>query len=59
MSNVKNAPQVKIQLDEADNMIQILQDVIRRGMKIDPAEAQRRFTQIRNKIKFAQDNIQN
>ena len=50
MSNVKNAPQVKIQLDEADNMIQILQDVIRRGMKIDPAEAQRRFTQIRNKI---------
>ena len=59
MSNVKNAPQVKIQLDEADNMIQILQDVIRRGMKIDPAEAQRRFTVIREKIKYAQDSIQN
>ena len=59
MSNVKNAPQVKIQLDEADNMIGILQDIIRRGMKIEPAEAQRRFTVIRQKIKYAQDNIQN
>ena len=59
MPGIKNAPQVKIQLDEADNMIQILQDVIRRGMKIDPSEAQRRFTVIREKIKFAQDNIQN
>ncbi len=59
MSNVKNAPQVKIQLDEADNMIGILQDIIRRGMKIDPAEAQRRFTVIREKIKYAQDSIQN
>ena len=59
MSGIKNAPQVKIQLDEADNMLQILQDVIRRGMKIDPAEAQRRFSVIRRKIKFAQDSIQN
>jgi len=59
MSGIKNAPQVKIQLDEADNMIQILQDVIRRGMKIEPAEAQRRFAVIRQKIKYAQDNIQN
>ena len=59
MSGIKNAPQVKIKLDEADNMLQILQDVIRRGMKIDPSEAQRRFNVIREKIKFAQDNIQN
>ncbi len=59
MSTVKNAPQVKMQLDEADNMLQILQDIIRRGMKIDPSEAQRRFKVIRAKIKFAQDNIQN
>jgi len=58
MSTVKNAPQVKIQLDEADNMLQILHDVIRRGLKIDPAEAQRRFVVIRQKIKYAQDNIQ-
>ena len=59
MSGIKNAPQVKIKLDEADNMLQILQDVIRRGMKIDPSEAQRRFAVIREKIKFAQDSIQN
>ncbi len=59
MSTVKNPPQVKMQLDEADNMLQILQDIIRRGMKIDPSEAQRRFKVIRAKIKFAQDNIQN
>jgi len=58
MSTVKNAPQVKIQLDEADNMIMILQDIIRRGMKIDPQEAQRRFSEVRKKIKFAADNIQ-
>jgi len=59
MSTVKNAPNVKRQLDEADNMIGILQDIIRRGMKIDPQAAQERFTKIRQKIKYAQDNIQN
>jgi len=57
MSDIKNPQQVKRQLDEADNMVQILQDVIRRGMKIEPAEAQRRFTVIREKLKFANDNI--
>ena len=57
MSDIKNPQAVKRQLEEADNMVQILQDVIRRGMKIDPAEAQRRFQVIREKIKFANDNI--
>ena len=57
MSAIKNPRTVKRQLDEADNMLQILQDVIRRGMKIDPTEAQRRFQVIREKIKFANDNI--
>ena len=38
-------------------MIQILSDTVRRGMKIAPDEAQRRFTVIREKIKFALDNI--
>ena len=56
--SIKNPQQVKLQLDEADNMVQVLQDIIRRGMKIDPSEAQRRFTEIRRKIKFAYDNIQ-
>tara|TARA_B100000424_G_C22820824_1_gene439088 strand:+ start:460 stop:639 length:180 start_codon:yes stop_codon:yes gene_type:complete len=58
MSSVKNPQNVKRQLDEVDNMIMILEDTVRRGMKIDPAEAQRRFKVIREKIKFAQDNIQ-
>ena len=57
MSDIKNPQQVKRQLEEADNMVMILQDIIRRGMKIDPSEAQRRFAVIREKIKFAQDNI--
>ena len=57
--SIKNPQQVKRQLEEADNMVMILQDIIRRGMKIDPSEAQRRFAVIREKIKFAQDNIQN
>ena len=36
MNTVKNAQNVLRQLDEADNMISVLQDVIRRGLKIDP-----------------------
>jgi len=55
--SIKNPQTVKRQLDEADNMIQILSDTVRRGMKIAPDEAQRRFTVIREKIKFALDNI--
>ena len=58
MNNVKNAQNVLRQLDEADNMVQVLQDSVRRGLKIDPSEAQRRFKVIRQKIKFAQDHIQ-
>ena len=56
--SIKNPQKVKLQLDEADNMIQVLQDIIRRGMKIEPQEAQRRFSVIRDKIRFASDNIQ-
>ena len=59
MKTIKNAENVRRQLDEADNMVMILQDVIRRGMKIDPINAQERFTKIRQKIKYALDNIQN
>jgi|TARA_R100000084_G_C4619345_1_gene132310 hypothetical protein len=56
--SIKNPQGVKRQLDEADNMLMVLEDVIRRGMKINPQEAQRRFKTIREKIKFASDNIQ-
>jgi len=57
MSDIKNPQQVKRQLDEADNMISILQNVIHRGLKIEPQEAQERFSKIRAKIKFAMDSI--
>ena len=56
--SIKNPQQVKRQLDDADNMIMVLQDVIKRGLKIEPEEAQRRFKVIREKIKYAQENIQ-
>ena len=56
--SIKNPQQVKRHLDDADNMIMILNDIVRRGMKIEPAEAQRRFKVLREKIKFANDNIQ-
>ena len=55
--SIKNPQTVKRQLDDADNMIQIMSDIVRRGMKIEPDEAQRRFTIIREKLKFALDNI--
>jgi len=56
--SIKNPQNVKRQLDDADNMIMVLQDVIKRGLKIEPEEAQRRFKVVREKIKYAQDNIQ-
>ena len=56
--SIKNPQQVKRQLDDADNMIMILDDIIRRGMKIEPQEARNRFKVIREKIQFASDNIQ-
>jgi phosphomevalonate kinase len=56
--SIKNPQNVKRQLDDVDNMIMILQDNIRRGLKIDPQEAQRRFKVIREKLKYAHDSIQ-
>jgi len=58
MKTIKNAENVKRQLDDADNMIMILQDTVRRGMKIDPTQATERFATIRKKIRYALDNIQ-
>ena len=57
MSDIKNPQQVKRKLDEADNMLSILQNVIHRGLKIEPQEAQDRFSKIRSKIKYAIDSI--
>ncbi len=56
--SIKNPQDVKRQWDDVDNMLMIIQDNIRRGMKIDPQEAQRRFKVMREKIKYAHDMIQ-
>ena len=54
---MKDRENVLRQLDEADNMIMILDNVVNRGMKIDPREAQNRFRTIRQKLKFVTDRV--
>ena len=54
---MKDRENVLRQLDEADNMIMIIDDSVRRGMKIDPTEAQNRFKTIRRKLKFVTDRV--
>ena len=56
MSGIKNAPQVKIQLDEADNMLFVLTDLAQKRA-IDTNEAVRRFKEIRSKLKFVADRV--
>ncbi len=54
---MKDRENVLRQLDEADNMIFILQQSVDRGMKIDPLEARNRFKTIRQKLKFVTDRV--
>ena len=54
---MKDRENVLRQLDEADNMLMIIQQSIDRGLKIDPTEAQNRFTTIRRKLKFVTDRV--
>ena len=56
--SIKNPQQVKRQLDEAENMLMVLQDSVRRKMKLDPVDVINRFNVIREKVRFAHDNIQ-
>jgi hypothetical protein len=58
LNGIKDSENVKRRLDEADNMIMIMEDSVRRGLKIDPAEATNRFNEIRRRIQFAIDRIQ-
>jgi phosphomevalonate kinase len=44
-------------LDEVDNMVMILDQVVERGMKIDPAEARNRFRTIRQKLQVITDRV--
>ena len=54
---MKDRENVLRQLDEADNMIMILNQTVERGLKIDPVEAQNRFRTIRQKLQFVTDRV--
>ena len=54
---MKDRENVLRMLDEADNMIMILNQSVERGLKIDPVEAQNRFNTIRRKLKFVTDRV--
>ena len=54
---MKDRENVLRQLDEVDNMVMILSQAVDRGMKIDPLEAQNRFTTMRQKLKFVTDRV--
>ncbi len=54
---MKDRENVLRQLDEADNMIMILNQTVERGLKIDPIEAQNRFRTIRQKLQFVTDRV--
>ena len=57
MSDIKNPQAVKRNLDEVENMLSIIQDSVRRGMAIDPNDIMNRLQTMRQKLKFALDNI--
>ena len=44
-------------LDDVDNMVMILDQIVERGMKIDPNEARSRFSVIRQKLKVITDRV--
>ncbi len=54
---MKDRDNVLRQLDEADNMIMIIDQAVEKGVPIDPMEARRRFQTIRQKLKFVTDRV--
>tara|TARA_B100001094_G_C17818725_1_gene617397 strand:+ start:380 stop:553 length:174 start_codon:yes stop_codon:yes gene_type:complete len=44
-------------LDEVDNMVMIMDQAVKRKMSIDPAEARRRFDQMRKRLKAIQSRV--
>ena len=54
---MKDKDNVLRMLDEVDNMVMILDQVVERGMKIDPAEARNRFRTIRQKLQVITDRV--
>ena len=54
---MKDKENVLRQLDEVDNMVMILDQVVERGMKIDPQEARNRFRLMRQKLQVITDRV--
>ena len=54
---MKDRENVLRQLDEADNMIAIIDDAVNKGRPIDPTEIRNRFRTIRQKLKFVIDRV--
>ena len=54
---MKDRENVLRRLDEADNMIMILNQAVGRGLPIDPVEAKNRFRILRQKLKFVTDRV--
>ena len=54
---MKDRENVLRQLDEADNMVMIMDQAVERGMKIEPDEARRRFREIRQRLQFITDRV--
>ena len=44
-------------LDDVDNMIMIIDQAVARKMNIEPAEARRRFSVMRKKLKVVTDRV--
>tara|TARA_Y100001937_G_C7031574_1_gene290358 strand:+ start:574 stop:747 length:174 start_codon:yes stop_codon:yes gene_type:complete len=54
---MKDKENVLRQLDEADNIIQVMDYSVERKMPIDPMEARRRFASVRQKLKLVIDRV--
>ena len=54
---MKDRENVLRQLDEADNMVMIIDQSVKNGNAIDPLEVRRRFQTIRQKLKFISDRV--
>ena len=44
-------------LDEVDNMVMIMDQVVERGMKLDPMEARQSFRTMRQKLQVITDRV--
>tara|TARA_R100000081_G_C4737079_1_gene126724 strand:- start:119 stop:292 length:174 start_codon:yes stop_codon:yes gene_type:complete len=54
---MKDRENVLRQLDEADNMVMIIDQAVKNGNPIDPLEVRNRFKTIRQKLKFVTDRV--